>query len=559
MRSALRTGITLTVILLLFLAFNLVWAPRFPDLRWDLSPHKTNTLSPAAVQLLSNLQVPLDFYYFHSRKSGEQKRYGRQVEETLKAFEKASKGMINLRIINPAPFSEDAYKAKLYGLEDNQGFLGLIGTRDGQAAQRIESFSPDRAPLLEYEISHLITQLHNPEPPMIGLLSGLSPEESIEPQLQELHRHFDVLELEPDADHVPARTKALMVVHPRRLPEQTLYAVDQFVLGGGKVMMFIDPQSNRQLEETRSPAVLDGLLASWGVAMKSDKILIDTTYASTAPLPETLTLPRKAMATSDVSTWKLDAVTVASSGVLTRLEKSQTDFTPLLRSSRQSALAQPDELDSELTRSGEQHVIAARIQGPAYSAFPDGVGERSPGLQKSAQIHVVIVADTDVLGDHLDSPAQRSNSLFVLNTLDNLAAPDELANIRPHGVTGATSQVLENLRESAEQAYQTQAKDLLRRLAHTEKEWQRMNPPATAMGTEAVDTGTQLQALNKERLSLPAELHALKTQAYAPVRRLERNMKLVLIVPVPALLCLVALGVYLWRRRRRPLPPCALY
>lgn len=559
MRSTLRTGITLNVIFLLFLAFNLVWAPKLPELRWDLSQQKANTLSPAALQLLATLEAPLEFYYFYSSTPGTQKHYGKHVEATLKAFEKAAKGMINLHIINPAPFSEDAYKARLYGLDDKQGFLGLIGTRDGHTAQRIESFSPDRAPLLEYEISHLITQMQRPEPPVIGLLSGLSPEESTAPLLQELHRHFDVLELKPDADYVPPGVKTLMLVRPGRLPVHTLYAVDQFVLGGGKVMMFIDPLSERHSKGKQSPSLLDGLLTSWGIAMQSGKVLIDHTYALPDHPPTTLTLPRQAMATNDVSTWKIDSVTVSNSGALTPTDKSQTRFTPLLSSSRQSALVEPNALDSEITTRGEHRVIAARIEGPAYSAFPDGVGERSPGLQKSAQIHVVVVADTDLLGEHLDSEAQNSNSLFVLNTLDHLAAPNGLANIRPPARTGPSLRVLENLREAAEHTYQIRANDLIRRLAQTEKEWQRLNPPATVLVTEAVDTNTQLQALNKERLRLPMELHALKTQAYAPVHRLERNLKLLLIVPVPALLGLIALGVHLWRHRRRPLPSSALY
>lgn len=559
MRSALRTGITLIIILLLFLAFNLVWVFKLPDLRWDLSQRKANTLSPAVLQLLSSLEAPLDFYYFHSRTPPKQKHYGRHVEEKLKAFEKSANGMINLHIINPAHFSEDAYKAGLYGLNNKHGFLGLISTRDGLAAQRIESFSPDREALLEYEISHLITQLLRPGPPAVGLLSGLPTQEAIEPLRRDLHRHFDLMELEPSADHVPSRIKTLMLVHPRRLSEQTLYAVDQFVLGGGKLLMFIDPLSEQLSKDAPSPSPLDGMLTSWGVNIQGGKILIDSTYA----LPEhpltTLTLPRRAMTTNDVSTWKLDSVTVSSSGALTPTVNSQTRFTPLLQSSEQSVLVGTDEPDSEVPLRGERHVIAARIEGPAYSAFPDGVGEQLPGLQKATQIHVVIVADTDLLSEDPDSSANNSNNLFVLNTLDNLAAPDELSSIRPHTDANRSLQVLEAKRNAAANAYQTQANDLVRRLAQTEKEWQRLNPPATALGTEPVDTSTQLQALNKERLRLPMELHALKTQAYASVNRLERNLKLLIIVPVPALLGLVAWGLYLWNRRRRVIPHSAFY
>jgi len=146
-----------------------------------------------------------------------------------------------------------------------------------------------------------------------------------------------------------------------------------------------------------------------------------------------------------------------------------------------------------------------------------------------------------------------------VNTLDNLAAPQALANIRPRAVAGHSLNLLEKRREAAERAYQDQAIELERRLAQTEKEWQRLNPEGTTLGTEAVDTNTQLQALNKERLRLPMELHALKNALYAPVQRLERNIQLLVIVPLPALLGLIAWGLFQWRRRRCPVPPSAFY
>ena len=563
MRYPLRTGMTLSVILLLFLAFNLVWAVKLPDLRQDFSQQKTNTLSPEVLHLLTTLESPLDFYYFNSslpaQKSSILKHYAKRVEEKLRAFEHAASGRINLHIIDPAPFSEDAYKAGLYGLRDQPGFFGLIGAREGQAAQRIESFNPENEPLLEYEISHLITQLLHPEPAVIGLLSGLPAEASIEPLVLELHRHFDLLELEQTADHVPSRIKTLMLINPRELPEKTLYAVDQFVLNGGKLLMFIDPLGKGDSKATPSATRLDGLLAGWGVSMPSNKVLVDRTYAPSEHQPATFTLPRQAMNTHDVSTWKLDTVTVSNSGALFSLDKSRATFTPLLRSSRQSLLLDSSAVDSAFPTRGERHVIAARLEGPAYSAFADGFGGQPPGLQKATQIQVVVVADTDMLSEPPSGSAQNANKLFVVNTLDNLAAPQALANIRPRAVAGNSLNLLEKRRAVAERAYQDQAADLEQRLAQTEKEWQRLNPEGTTLGTEAVDTNTQLQALNKERLRLPMELHALKNALYTPVQRLERNIKLLVIVPLPALLGLIAWGLFQWRRRRCPVPPSAFY
>ncbi|WP_460137184.1 Gldg family protein [Pseudomonas sp. S1_E04] len=563
MRYALRAAMTLSVILLVFLAFNLVWAVKLPDLRWDVSQEKINTLSPAVLKLLAPLESPLALYYFNSKKptfnSHSLKDYGKDVEEKLKAFEQTANGRITLHTINPAAFSEESYKAGLYGLDDKPGFFGLIGTRDGQVAQRIASFSHDREPLLEYEISHLITRLLQPAPAEIGLLSGLPTQATMEPLLQELRRHFDLTALEPNILDVPAHIKTLMLIHPRRLPERALYAIDQFVLGGGKLMMFIDPEDAADTQATPTVSALDGLLAGWGVQMPSGKVLVDSAYGSPQHRPTRLTLGRQAMNTNDLSTWKLGSVTVSNSGALFPLEKSRNTFTPLLRSSAYATLADPGTPPPATSKRGERYVIAARIEGAAYSAFPDGVDGQQPPLQKAEQIHVVVVADTDLLSERPGSSTHHSNSLFVLNTLDNLAAPDALANIRPRAATNYSLHVLRNMREVAATTYQDQAGDLERQLAQTEKEWQRLNPTHTVLGSEGVDTSTQLQVLNKERLRLPIELHALRVEAYAPVHRLELAVTLLMIVPLPALLCVIAWALFRWRHRCRPVPPAAFY
>jgi len=117
---------TLIVISLLFLAFNLVWVKYIPDIRWDASQQKIHTLSLPARQLLATLESPIDLYYFNSRndprRSQVLNRYGERVEDLLKQYEKAAKGMLNLHIIDPPPYSEDAYKAGCTALTTNRVF-----------------------------------------------------------------------------------------------------------------------------------------------------------------------------------------------------------------------------------------------------------------------------------------------------------------------------------------------------------------------------------------------------------------------------------------------------
>ena len=572
MGSALRAGMTLMVISLLFLAFNLVWVPKLPNVRWDFSQAHIHTLSAPTRQLLTTLESPLDLYYFNAinaaQRSQAVKRYSRHVEDTLKEVEKAAKGMINLHVIDPAPFSEDAYRARLFGLDDTQGFIGLIGKRAGQGTQRIEAFNPEHGALLEYEISHLIYKLMHPDRPTIGLLSGLPLNEPAGELLAQMREHFNVVELATDIAHVPPSITTLMVVQPRALPDQALYAIEQSVLRGAKLMIFIDPVSEIAAQAGATNARLDGLLSAWGVQMPADKLLVDNLYASSiTPGPGTpkvlhparLELPRQAMNTTDMSTWNLDAVIVSSSGALALASKSRTLLTPLLVSSRQSALLDAerfasattfDSLIDETATKAQRHVIAARLEGPAYSVFPDGLKGQPPGLQRAEQIQVVVVADTDLLADAMSNTHPNSNAQFVLNTLDNLAAPEALRRIRPR-ITTRPLHRLEHMRDEAAHAYRKTSAELERRLEQTEQAWQRLNPPHPSPVTQAVNTNTQLQALNKERLQLPIELHALKTQAYAPVARLERYLKWLMVATMPLLLCLIAWVLFLYQRRRR--------
>ncbi|MBJ2235153.1 Gldg family protein [Pseudomonas fluorescens] len=571
MGSAFRAGMTLLVISLLFLAFNLVWAPKLPTVRWDFSEEKIHTLSPAAQQLLLSLESPLDLYYFNTlnapQKSQALERYGRRVEDVLKAFEKAANGLINLHIINPAPFSEDAYKARLFGLDDTQGFLGLIGTRTGQGAQRIEAFRPEHESLLEYEISHLIYRLGQPERATIGLLSGLALDKSASELLGLIREQFNVVELAANIAQVPSSIATLIVVQPHALPERALYAIEQSVLKGTQLMMFLDPVSEMGADAVPANARMEGLLNAWGIQMPADKLLVDNLYASSATPgpgmprvlhPARLHLPSQAMTPTDVSAWGLDAVMVSSSGALSLAPKSRSLLTPLLLSSRQSALLDAkrfgsattfDSLIDETATSGQRHVIAARVEGPAYSAFPDGLKGQPPGLQKAELIQMVVVADTDLLADTV-SHARNGNAQFVLNTLDNLAAPEALQRIRSR-VMRQPLHRLEHMRDEAAQAYRKNSLELQRRLEQTEQAWRELNPAHTRLITQAVDTNTQLQVLNKERLQLPIELHTLKAQAYAPVQRFERQLKGLMVVPLPLLLCLIAGLLFLYQRKRR--------
>lgn len=587
MRALVSIGLPLAVIFLLFLAFNLVWGLKLPTIKVDFSEHPIHSISTARNAFLSTLDTPVDLYFFNSNRAFpkhlQRGNYGKRVEGLLNEYRNLVPGKLNLHVIDPAPFSEDDYKARLFGLEDKQGFLGLIGTRAGHGAQRIEAFNPDHEALLEYEISHLIHKVAYPEQPIVGFLSTLpmdgaknlkgQPDTPTWASLQELRRHFNLVSLAPDMEQIPAHVKTLMLVQPQSLPERTLYAIDQFVLGGGKLMMFVDPKvETTQVPATQSDSRVDALLAAWGLQMPANRIVADASYASPVILtagesavrhPAALALPRQAMTQNDISTLKLRTVTLLASGALIPLKRARTTLTPLLQSSAQGALfeaerfADPDAFETlikEAATTGQRHTLAARIEGPASSAFPEGIDGVNTGLKKARQIHVVVVADTDLLHDRVWTAGQTgntaSNATFVLNTLDNLAAPPALADIRPPAAPPQATGLLQNMRNSAERAFQEKSAELQQRLARTEAEWQRLKPTTVVLSPEPVITNALLQAINKERLRLPMEIHALRQQAYAQVHTLEGYAKWLNLV-VPLLLCLIALGIALIHRSRR--------
>src|SRR5690606_23257997 len=201
---------------------------------------------------------------------------------------------------------------------------------------------------------------------------------------------------------IPEHVSVLMLVHPKQLSQPTLYAIDQFVLRGGKLLAFVDPYSEADTgtgfpgEEIERASSLDPLLAAWGVRLAPDQVLADGGYGMTVGMgagravrhPAWVSLPSEAVDPEDVVTAGLEAVNLASAGLLEPLAGASTRFTPLLRSSplsmpvdakRLGVLGNPEELLRDLRPDGQRKVLAARIEGPARSAYPEGIEGRKDG------------------------------------------------------------------------------------------------------------------------------------------------------------------------------------
>lgn len=611
MKKLMYSGAGLLVIALAFLAFNMFSSLTLTDSRLDLTEQKLYTISAGTKKILAEIDQPINLYFFYSDKSTKDlvvlRNYAKRVEEMLKAYERAAAGKIKLHIVDPQPFSEEEDQAAQYGLQavplnqaGEQAYFGLAGTNDTDGRQVIPFFQLDHEEFLEYDISRLVQGLAKPELPVVGVLSSLQLSggfdmEARQPTpawmvMEEVRQQFKVESLKPGIDQIPETVSVLLLVHPKQLPQPTLYAIDQFVLRGGKLLVFVDPYSEADtgmqlpgdMPGSDKASDLEPLFKAWGVRLVPGKVLGDGSYAMSVSMGQGqravrhagwLSLPQTALDQADVSTAGLETITVATAGILEPVEGAKSRFMPLIQSSqyampfdaqRFDMLRNPEELIRELQPTGERYAIAGRISGPAQSAFPNGIEGRKDGLKEAVSINVIAVADTDLLTDRMWVQVQEmfgqrvpqpwaDNATFAINALDNLAGSDALISVRSRGRFSRPFTVVEALQRDAEVQFREKEEALQTRLADTEQKLavlqQKQDPSKTQELTP--EQQATVQQFLQERVKLRKELREVRYQLNADIEALGRTLKFINIALVPLLLTLAVLALWLWRRGRQ--------
>ncbi|UTW08792.1 GldG family protein [Pseudomonas benzenivorans] len=610
MKKLMYSSAGLVLIALAFLAFNLFAGLGLSGARLDLTEQKLYTISAGTEQILGSLEEPIELSFFYSDGLAKDlpalRTYASRVEEMLRAYQREADGQLKLQVIDPEPFSEDEDRAAEFGLQAiplQQGgdslYFGLAGKNARGDTQVIPFFALDQEEFLEYELSRLVQSLAEPERPVVGVLAGLQINGGFDMMarqptppwmvMEEIRQLFKIESLKTDIDQIPEKVSVLLLVHPKHLPQQTLYAIDQFVLRGGKLLAFVDPFSEADtLAELPGEMALDKssdlgpLFKSWGLRMLPDQVLGDGAYAMAVSMGQGerpvrhaawLSLPKNALDQDDISTAALENLTVATAGMLEPLEDAKTRFIPLIQSSqyampfdvkRFGLLQNPEELIRELQPTGERYTLAARISGPAQSAYPDGIEGRKDGLKQADNINVIVVADTDLLSDRMwvqvqDFFGQRipqpwaDNAGFAINALDNLSGSEALISVRSRGRFSRPFEVVEALQREAEARFREKEQALQARLADTEQKLaalQRSDDPSKALELSPEQQATVQQFL-QEKLKIRKELRDVRYRLNADIEALGRTLKFVNIALVPLLLTLGVLALWLWRRRRQ--------
>lgn len=439
------------VVIAVALVFAVAIISLLPGWRIDLTEDNLYSLSDGTRNIVASLEHPIELMFFYSDSAIEDlpqiRSYGTRVQELLREIVIASNGRLSMSVIDPEPFSEDEDLATQYGVQAvpvTQGgeaiYFGLVVIQtdaDGggpvvvPVLETMPLIRPDQEQFLEYEFLKLITRVGNPDLPVVGLLTELDIDGGFNPIMGQatppwmvmdfIRQLYEVRRVDIAADDIDVDIDLLMIVHPQDLSQQMLYAIDQHVMRGGKTMVFLDPSADSMV--TRSPqgnlipagmsSDLPGLLAAWGIAYASDKVLTDSDLALRVRMgqnqqPEAhlgmLGVHRENLAGDDIITNRLETINFSSTGAIASAENANTVFEPLIQSSTNAMLmdagfledvSDPSILFDEFVSAQQSFVIAARVSGVIDSAFPDG----RPVVEEA---DVEAVEETDVEDSEVD-------------------------------------------------------------------------------------------------------------------------------------------------------------
>jgi ABC-type uncharacterized transport system involved in gliding motility auxiliary subunit len=579
--------------------------------RLDLTEHHQYTLSPGTLRILERVPEPIKLELFYSEKAAQSQPqfrvFAQRVRELLQEVAARSHGKISLQVVDPEPFSDAEERAAGYGLKGvplgdsgDSLYFGLVGSNSTDGETAMPFIQPAKEAFLEYDIAKMVSSLSATRKPVLAMLSDLPTGPGIDPLSgqptpgwvldRQLAEFFDIRRLQPEPGSIGADVDLLMLVHPKALSADAQYAIDQFVLRGGHLLVFVDPDAESdpagnvidpaQPNPSRA-SDLPILFKAWGLGYDVGKVVLDSQSAlQVQPDPNQppvrhlaiLGLHKASMNQGDVITADLETLNLSTVGALSLSPQSTLKLEPLLQSSSSAMLADaatvraassdPARLADRFIPGNQPYVLAGRLTGPLKTAFPERLG--AGHLASSVKpVNIVVVADSDLLSDRLWVQAQdflgqqivnpfANNADFVYNAVDNLVGNDDLIAVRTRPSANRPFERIDVVRRGAEARYQAKEKQLQQQLDALEQKLAKLQPVTASGQAPALSRAQQAQLLQvqQQKLRIRKELRAVQHQLNADIETIGSRLKLLDILAMPALVVLAAL-VIAWRRRRQ--------
>ncbi len=621
------------IILMCVIAFNIISA-QFKK-KADLTEGNLFTLSTGSEELLDGLakerkgddeSSPLEIRFYVTR--GEKgvpvvvNEHGTRVEDLLDQYKAYAGSNLELQKINPRRDTDAEELAVNDGIRllNNAFYIGLaVSYLD--STEVIPVLDPSRATNLEYDISRAIKNVLKlkEDREVVGVMSSLNVWGGADPTnpmammnrgqqqppwyfLQQLQRDFNVERIEPAATEIPATVNVLLLIHPKNVSEATEYALDQFVLRGGKLIAFVDPlaqrdDSGQQNPQMRIPGMgggsnLNRLFSKWGVPFDNSQVVADFNYrlnprdpiAQGRMQPAYLALNRNALNSSEVVTRDLGTLRLPYAGSFdTSNIATGLKVTELITSSEQAKLVDGMSsqfngdkiMDSFLTGSEDgkpvgtkKHILGLKLGGKFTTAFPNGkpsaedTDSSNPDAKPASTEHltestednfVCLIGDTDILVDDHFLLQQRflisENITFVQNLVDHFG-DDTLINIRSRNQNRPFTTIVDLEKEA-----QKKFEDKLKKLEAEQQEILQQKTKLESAGegsnqfTLRIDPEA-LKEIQAKELDKRKQIREIRKQLRSEIDLIQLKIKLANIGLMPVLVILFGIGFFIRKRKK---------
>ncbi len=580
----------------------------FSQARMDLTENKLFTLNDGTKNILKSIDENIQLKVYFSDEATHNipmlRTYKNTVMDLLNEMKRYSGSKLKVSLIDPKTFSPEEDEASQYGLQalpvgdgGENIFFGLVGENTLDSVEIIPFLQPDRESFLEYDIAQLINSLNKPEKKSIGVLSSIdvmahydqSTGQSIPAQVfvSQLQKDYEVIKIASDAQTID--TDVLLLIHPKNLPEKTLFAIDQFVMRGGRLVVFVDPfaQAEVIIPDPNNPmnayqaernSDLAPLFKAWNVNYDAKKLLLDEKYALNVQTRQgarpqrhlaILALTDDAFNKEDIITRDLTTINVAAAGyfesdnmqnILTSSKSATTKSSDVMK-----FLIDPNTLAKNYKADGKNYSIAGRLTGAIKTAFPKGIEgqDESAVVMENNEPKVVLFADVDILFNQMWVKSQNffgrsvfsafaDNGNLVINLLDNMSGSPDLINIRGRKNSARPFTKVLELQKASDKKFREQENVLKQRLRETE---QKLNQIQREKGQQdrmimSPEQEQELKKFQEEKLEVRKKLREVRRSLDKDIKDLGTRLKIINIGLLPLLISLIGVFV-LWFKPRK--------
>ena len=615
------------ILLVIIIAFNALTST--VKQRVDLTKEKAYTLSAGTRAILQKLDTPVKIRYYYStteNSSGDTmflKTYAQHVADLLDEYKQAAKGKVILEQYDPKPDSDAEDSARLDGVQGQllrsgeKFYMGLaVSMLDSKEA--IPFLDPGRERLLEYDLSRAISRVVTPEKPVVGVMSPLpvfgkpgnpmmarmgQPAQGQEPWvfISELKSDFTVKEVEMTTTKIDDNIKVLVVIHPKDISDQAQFAIDQFIMRGGKLIAFLDATSlmdsrNENPMMGQMPgggSSLDKLLKNWGLQFDPGKVVADMNYKvkmmgkdnQPTEAPTFLSLTDEAINTNDVATSEIRDIWYPFGGVFTGTPAAGLKETVLLKTTKDSQLVDGmmatfsgENIIKDFKPSGTEYPLAIRLTGKFKTAFPDGKPkdakeESKPADQPTGETLketksdgvVVLFGDADMLGDQFALRQRQTvfgpmgyepangNLVLAQNLVDQLGGDNNLISVRSRAALDRPFTRIKALEAKAQESYQSKIKEFEQSLQETKQkinELQSTKEQGQQRFILSPEQQAELEKFKKKEVEVNVQLKQERKRLTHDINALENSLKWSSIIGMPALVALSGIGLAIFKRKR---------